>query len=95
MKTLVTTADNLSRYIFDDAAAVTFEVRQVVRNGETVDLPYVLTPSFTVADLNAGNSALHEGVTPPEDWVGTKYFYVDGVWSLNPDYEDPEEVANG
>lgn len=92
MKTIVTLADNLSRYIFDDASSVTFETRQVVINGEAMDLPYTMTPSFTISDLHAGNAVIHENVTPPADWIGTKYFYENGVWSLNPDYE---EMTNG
>lgn len=90
MKTLVATARNLSKYIFEDSAAVTFEVRQVIVGGETRTIPYIQAPGFTIADLHGDNAVLYENVTPPADWDGDKYFFDGQTWSLNPDYMDPE-----
>lgn len=90
MKTLVSTAGNLSKYIFPDDAAVTFEVRQVAFGGETREIPYTQTPHFTIADLHGGNAVLYENVTPPPDWDGNKYCFDGQSWSLNPWYDMPE-----
>jgi hypothetical protein len=42
-----------------------------------------------VADLNAGNAAVYEGVTAPADWVGNKYTFDGSVWTLNPSWVEP------
>ena len=77
MKTV--TKNNMSLYLFDDSEHVeTLENRMVV--GSPV--------RFIVADCNTSNSVLHEGVTPPADWVGCKYMFDGTDWTLNPDWED-------
>jgi hypothetical protein len=34
--------------------------------------------------LTDSNAQIVENVTPPEDWYGRKYCYVDGQWEINP-----------
>lgn len=77
MKTIIENATNLSKYVFEDDAAVTFTAANVE------------TPDFIVADLNSENATMVEGVTIPEDWAGNKYTYADGAFALNPDWTDP------
>ena len=77
MKTIVEKDSKLSKYVFEDAAVV------------TVMADKVQTPSFIISDMNASNSELVAGVTPPEDWTGDKYFWKNNAWELNPDWVDP------
>ena len=77
MKTIVETATSLSKYLLADDVAVTMDTDHIV-----VGDP----PQFIVADLNADNSVVYEGVTAPADWVGNKYTFDDSVWTLNPDW---------
>jgi hypothetical protein len=71
MKTIVENATGLSKYIFEDDTNVVLEESMIK------------TPEFHIADLNSNNATLIEGVTPPGDWVGNKYTYVDDVWSVS------------
>ncbi len=82
MKTIVETATGLSKYLLADDVAVVMNVDNVV-----VGEP----PQFIVADLNAGNAAVYEGVAAPEGWVGNKYTFDGGAWALNPEWFDPEQ----
>lgn len=77
MKTIVETATSLSKYLLADDVAVTMDTDHIV-----VGDP----PQFIVADLNADNSVVYEGVTAPADWVGNKYTFDGSVWTLNPDW---------
>lgn len=86
MKTL--TKDNLSLYILDDATAVSMDTSSITV-GDPVE--------FIIADCNSDDTVLHEGVTPPEDWVGHKYLFDGTTWTVNPDWVDPatlEEQTN-
>jgi hypothetical protein len=78
MKTIVENATGLSKYIFEDDTNVVLEESMIK------------TPEFHIADLNSNNATLIEGVTPPEGWVGNKYTYVDGVWSVSSAWVEPE-----
>lgn len=79
MKTLI--KDNLSLYVFaDDKPLLITESRITVGDPE----------EMIISDCNNLNTVLHEGVTPPEDWIGCKYFYADGAWTQNPDWVDPK-----
>ena len=81
MKTLVQNSTNLSKYIFED--------------GDTV-LQYLNKTKcdhFIIADMNTSNSTVHTGVTPPEDWVGDKYFFDGSNWTANPDYVEEPTVS--
>jgi len=81
MKTIIENATNLSKYVFEDDAAVTFTAANIE------------TPNFIIADLNSENATMVEGVTLPEDWAGCKYTYADGAFALNPDWTDPAEAV--
>jgi hypothetical protein len=43
-------------------------------------------PDCIIGDMNTSNSVIHTGVTPPEDWVGGKYFFDGTNWTDNPEY---------
>ncbi len=77
MKTIVETGTNLSKYVFDDAAEL------------AVSSDNIATPQFIIGDLNSANAVVHDGVTPPEDWVGNKYTYDGATWTINPDWSEP------
>lgn len=78
MKTLV--KDNISLYVFEDTEVVNVGADKTII-GDPAQL--------IVSDCNSTDTVLHENVTtPPEDWVGWKYLYIDGVWSLNPKWRD-------
>ncbi len=78
MKTIIDTATNISKYVFSD-------------NDELgVSDDYITCPEFIIADMDASNAQVVTDVTPPDDWVGCKYFLIDGAWSVNPDWSEPE-----
>jgi len=82
MKTIIETATNLSKYVFEDDVVVSLTATNIE------------TPNFIVADLNSENATMVEGVTIPDDWSGNKYTYANGAFTLNPDWTNPadEEV---
>jgi hypothetical protein len=80
MKTIVETTTGLSKYVFEDAAEVAMSSDNIV------------TPNFIIGDLNSNNSTMHEGVTPPDDWMGNKYTFDGTTWTANPDWVEPEAV---
>jgi hypothetical protein len=80
MKTIVETATGLSKYLLEDTVAVTLNDDTIV-----VGEP----PLFIIADLNADNAVVHEGVTAPEGWSGNKYTFDGSEWTINPDWVDP------
>lgn len=84
MKTLVSRKNGLSLYIFNDDVYVEPNSAQV-NVGEPLE--------FSIADCNAFNAALHENVTPPEDWAGCKYLFDGATWTLNPNWVDPASVS--
>lgn len=79
MKTL--TKNNISLYLFDDNKSINITADNIIV-GDPEEM--------IIADCNNLNTVLHEGVTPPEDWTGCKYFYENGEWEHNPDWVDPE-----
>jgi len=79
MKTLLTN-DNLSCYLFEDD-----EIVQINDYYITVGSP----PKFIISDLNTNNSNMIENITAPVDWIGCKYYFIDGSWVLNEDYSIP------
>ena len=83
MKTIVETTTGLSKYVFEDAAEVAMSSDNIV------------TPNFIIGDLNSNNSTMHEGVTPPDDWMGNKYTFDGTTWTANPDWVEPEAVEEG
>ena len=82
MKTLTRDYNNVSLYIFDADEAISVQSdRTIVGDPE----------KMIIADCNIGNVTLHEDVTPPEDWVGWKYFFDGTTWTQNPDWVDPDQ----
>lgn len=79
MKTLIDNKTKQSRYVWADDAEV------------VVQADMVLTPNLHILDMNSTNATLIENVTPPEDWVGCKYLYNAGAWTLNPNWVDPTQ----
>ena len=76
MKTLIQTSNGASLYVFEDAASV------ILHND------CVVVGELTIADLNAFNAELVEGVTPPPDWAGNKYRVQNGEWiDMTPERE--------
>lgn len=80
MKTIVEIATKLSKYLLADDVVVILNTDTII-----VGEP----PQFIVADLNAGNAVVYEGVTAPADWIGNKYTFDGSVWTLNPDWVEP------
>ena len=79
MKTITLKADNRSIMIAEDTDVVTVEANHVKRNEERI---------YGIFDANV---TLHEGVTAPDDWVSSKYFFDGTNWELNPQYQSIEE----
>jgi hypothetical protein len=77
MKTLIENTTNISKYIWGDDAVV------------VVGQDITITPDYVIADMNINNATMVEEVTPPTDWIGCKYLYSEGTWTLNPDWIDP------
>ena len=77
MKTIIEKTTNISKYIFEDADAVTMSTSMIT------------TPNFVIGDMNSTNATMIEGVTAPADWAGNKYKYENGSWAANPDWVDP------
>lgn len=79
MKTLIENSTKESKFIWADDAVVV--LLDNITNA----------PECDISDLNSTNATLIENVTPPEDWVGCKYLYDAGAWTLNPDWVDPNK----
>lgn len=79
MKTLVHNETKESRFVFNDG------------DGVALTENMIYCPGFNIADMNSTNSTLVENVTPPEDWIGGKYLYDAGAWTLNPNWVDPTQ----
>lgn len=80
MKTITLKADNRSILIAEDTDVVTVESNHVKRNEERI------------YGIGADTVDLYEGVTAPEDWSSSKYFFDGTAWTQNPDWVDPEEM---
>lgn len=83
MKTIVEIATNLSKYLLEDADAVTMRVADIV-----VGNP----PAFIIADMNSSTAVVYEGITPPADWTGDKYTFDGANWAVNLNWVAPQEV---
>ena len=76
MKTLIDTNSKVSKYIFKDDVEVTLTPEQII------------TPDFTIGDMDSSNSTLIENITDtPQDWAGHKYTY-DGEWKRSVGWMD-------
>lgn len=78
MKTITLKADSRSILIAEDTDVLTVENNHVKRNEERI------------YGIGADTVTLHTGVTAPEDWSSSKYFFDGATWTLNPDWVDPE-----
>ncbi len=82
MKTVIETATNISKYIFDDAHDLTMTATNIT------------CPHFIIGDMNSTNATITEDVTPPEDWAGCKYTLDGNTWALNPDWVEPTDETD-
>ncbi len=80
MQTITFKDSNISAYIFEDNPTI------------IVTAENITCPNFIIGDLNSSNAVVYTGVTPPEDWVGSKYLFDGTTWTENPDYVEPEEI---
>lgn len=71
MKTLTLKKDNRSILICEDDVELVIESNHV-RKGEE-----------RIYGIGADTVTLHEGVTAPEDWMSSKYFFDGTDWTLN------------
>ena len=74
-----------SKFIFEDDKIISLE-ENYTQVGDPSDPE---DRCFKILDLNSNNAVIAENVTPPDDWYGCKYNYVNGVWELCPDWVDP------
>lgn len=81
MKVLVRNEDNISIYLINDSATVSFTTDQIhiIGDAEMGDV--------VVGDRSSDDTTLYENVTnAPDDWFGWKYIYDGSEWTLNPDF---------
>ena len=84
MKTITANEDNRSYYIFEDT--------DVIEAGESE----ITTPLFTISDFNSNNATILQGVTPPSDWMGGKYFFDGSNWVEDSEWVHPvQDEING
>ena len=81
MKTIVDNETKVSKYVFDDGVSVDPQSDKTI------------TETFIIADLHRGNSTLYLGINVPNDWKAEKYVYDGSIWSLNPNWIDPETMG--
>lgn len=83
MKVLVRNEDNISIYLIDDGATVTFTADQIYIIGD------LEMGDVVVGDRSSDDTTLYENVTDaPDDWFGWKYIYDGSEWTPNPDFND-------
>lgn len=80
MQTIITTEDNVSKYVFEDGVNINI----------TEDC--IETPVFKIMDLNTSNAAVVDCSIIPADWYGCKYTYEGNSWSLNADFEEQQPI---
>ena len=81
MKTIIRKQSNISIWVFNDSQSVDIQENQTVV-GKPIEL--------FICDCTTSDCDLIEGVTPPTDWVGHKYLFSNGSWTLNPDWVDQD-----
>jgi hypothetical protein len=72
MQTLIFNDTKVSTDVWVDDAVITLTAK------------IIYAPGFNIGDMNSTNATLIENVTPPTDWVGGKYLYDNGTWTINP-----------
>jgi hypothetical protein len=85
MKTLIKLDSNLSVYVFDDAEFISQNLTST-----TIGNPV----KFYILDCNTDNSKIIDNVTPPTDWVGSKYTFVNKKWAINSEYVKANNGTN-
>jgi len=86
MKLIRDNETNIVPWLFEDGTVVTMHSHQIdVGDPDNLE--------FIIGDMNSENSTLVEDVTSPEGWAGTKFTYIDGVWTIAEGWVDPEDEA--
>ena len=81
MKIIVETTTNIVKYACDNEVSISIESDKII------------TPNFIIGDLNSSLVTLIENVENiPSDYVGTKYTYLNGTWTVREDWVDPESA---
>lgn len=81
MRNIVENSTGLSKFLLpDDTRIIMSETQIDVGPEEKLD--------FIVGCHSSNDCTLYENVTLPDDYVGNKYLYVDGEWSINPEWVD-------
>jgi hypothetical protein len=81
MKTIVEIETKLSKYLLDDAEAITFNADTIAVGEPT---------RFTVTDLDSGTAVVYGDVTAPDDWTGNKYTFNGTDWALDPNWVEED-----
>jgi len=74
MKAIITN-NNLVKYVFNGDVNIDVQSDKIVVNGEHI-----------ILDMNITNSYVLDSITPPEDYVGGKYYFNDSTWIINSEY---------
>lgn len=77
MKTLVKLPTNESLYLIANETYIYADDNKTIIGNPL---------EYSILDCNNKNTIVYTNVTPPEDWVGCKYFYDGTTWTVNPDY---------
>lgn len=78
MKLIVEKTTGQVKYVFPDDALIELQFDRI------------MTPYCIIADMNERNAELIEGIESiPPDYIGCKYLYEDGEFTLNPEYVEP------
>jgi|TARA_R110002096_G_scaffold664_3_gene3916 hypothetical protein len=82
MKTITFNSNNVSAYTFHD------------EHGLVATAENITCPHFIIGDLNLTNSTIHEGVTPPADWMGGRYTFDGTTWTAVEGWVDPSTLVD-
>ena len=85
MKTLTFNDTGRSPYLFDDSKNVTMGADKITVGDEA-------NPDFYIGDMNASNATLHEDVTAPVDWQGSRYTFDGTTWTEIAGWVDPKKA---
>lgn len=75
MKTIISTIDLISYYIFEDS-------QEVLEEGED----FVVITTNRTMQIEKNNMALIEDISEPSNYKPAKYKLIDNEWVLNPFY---------
>lgn len=77
MKIIIENETSFVKFLFEDA-------EEVVINEDHIKL---VASNTIVLGLNSSNVTVVEGITPPADFAGNKYKYINGEFELLPDWK--------